>query len=313
MIQNNQIVPRRSLPPAGRQTRQVDSFEQVVDAFLEAKLVANRARNTIVYYQNILGQFQRMHPNWPPTYEKVVNFLIAKKETCSKYTIYKLHKGLTAFLNWCDKFGYLPQNPVDLLDSPRRPHKLPKPATPETIKALFTILDQHAEFGEVMAIRDRALFRLAYDTGARATELATLELENLDLDWGKVLISCAKNDRERSVFFGQKCQTSLQDWLVFHPGGAWLFPNRFRTELQPLTRRGVLNSVKKWSALADVKLTVHQIRHTYATHALRQGIDIGLIQHQMGHTRLETTAIYLGVDDEMRRQAHQSGVLGDKL
>lgn len=285
--------------------------------FIQDKQAIGRSHNTIVYYQSILNQFYKFFPGWPPTYQIIVLFLNHKRETCNETSLYKYHKGLKSFLNWCEKHGQLADNPMHRMDNPTKPGNLPRPASAETIQALFKTLEHHAQFGDKMALRDRALFRLAYDTGCRATELASIKLSALDLTTGGVLIKEGKGKKDRTVYFGLKCKLSLRYWLNNgHPGGVWLFPSRLRVEIKPITRRAVLYSVKKWAKIAGVDgdlTTAHQIRHTYATHALRQGIDLGLIQHQMGHTRLSTTAIYLAVEDTQRRKAHQSGVLGDRL
>ena len=60
-------------------------------------------------------------------------------------------------------------------------------------------------------------------------------------------------------------------------------------------------------------MTVHRVRHSYATHSLRWGIDLGHIQHQLGHSDIKTTAIYLAIEDMDRRRAHREMAPGDAV
>ncbi|NJN96209.1 MAG: tyrosine-type recombinase/integrase [Anaerolineales bacterium] len=212
-------------------------------------------------------------------------------------------------MNWCEREELLEKNPLKRVDSPKNPRLLPKAIPQETMRRLFTAIESHL-VGDDLAMRDRALFRLAYDTGARVSELARLQLADLDMEFQEILIRRGKGSKDRKVYFGRKCKLALQAWLEQHPGGVRLFVNVLGNSL---TRTGIYQILQKWCAIADIKMTVHQIRHSYATHALRRGIDLGHIQHQLGHSDIATTAIYLSVDDEARRLAHQNKAPGDVI
>lgn len=280
-------------------------FNQYAENFVQAKFAVGRKQSTLSFYRRTLADFERFVPCWPPTVENLRDFLGYKRSYCKEVTVNSVYVGVRSFLNWCEreKLFNEDENPLNRLDKPRNRRRLPKPVSVETMKKLFTTIERTP--GD-LANRDLAMFRLAYDTGARVTELANLL--RTDLDVGGIMIRDGKGGNDRKVYFGRKCHKTLAAWLDIHPGDKHLFLNRLG---EPLTRSGIYQALQKYCRLARIKMTVHQIRHSYATHAIRRGIDLGHVQNQMGHADISTTAIYLAVEDEERRQAHWNRSPGD--
>jgi integrase/recombinase XerD len=292
----------------------MDTTKKYISDFIDAKLAMGRQESTIEYYRNQLDQFAPFVDEWPPTISHIRAFLLHKRKTCNEVSVNTAFKAVQSFLNWCEFERLLTHNPVYKTDRSSRHQPLPKPATQEAMARFIHVIESYAHDGDRFAIRDLALFRLAYDTGCRASELSQMELDDLDLHYGSVFVRNAKGQKDRVVYFAQKATEALMDWLVIHPECEWLFPNRYRARPQPLGRRGMLHAVKKWSSLAKIrKMTVHRIRHSYATHSLRRGIDLGHIQHQLGHSDIKTTAIYLAIEDSDRRRAHRENSPGDAI
>ena len=216
---------------------------------------------------------------------------------------------LTLFLNWCHRRGFLKENPLSQLDRPKKVKTTPKPASRQSIRLLFQAIEAVAATGDTWAIRDRALFRLAYDIGVRASELCTMARADLDLAADAVYIT-RKGGGKQFVFFGPKAREALREWVLIHPTGEWLFVNQHWGKLN---RRRVWNVLQQWCRAAGVRMSVHQLRHSHATHALRRGVDIRLVQAQMGHSSITTTALYLGADDEDRQEAYGRLAPGEDL
>ncbi|GIK42346.1 MAG: tyrosine recombinase XerC [Chloroflexota bacterium] len=277
-----------------------------ISTFIQAKHAAGRLESTLAYYEDVLGEFKQF-AEWPPTPAHVRAYLSHKRENCSEATLDSVFHGVRAFLNWCDQQELLPQNPLDRLDRPKKPRRLPKAVSVETMRRLFKSIRDHLKSDD-LATRDHALFRLAYDTGARASELAGLLLVDLELEDNSILIRGGKGRQDRKVYFGPKCVRTLQAWLELHPGGRRLFLNVLGN---PLTRNGIYQALQKWCDRAAIQMTVHQIRHSYATHSIRRGIELDIIQRQMGHADITTTAIYLAVEDAERRAAYRLKAPGD--
>lgn len=290
-----------------------NSITSYVAAFIFSRKATGRADSTIIFYTQMLDQFAKFVPVWPPTPYDVNAFLMHKRQTVSKVAVNTAWRAISAFLNWCEWQGYLTENPLRRVDRPRRVKPLPKAASPGTIAKLFETIAEHATDGDVLAIRDYAMFRMCYDTGCRATELGGLLTSDLELTFNALTVRDGKGGKDRPVYFGAKCADALVKWLNMHPGGEWLFPSRLRVELHPLTRKGVYQALQRWCRLAGVRLTVHQLRHSYATHALRNGIDLGHVSRQLGHSSITTTAIYLASDDPHRQRAHLDNAPGDNI
>jgi site-specific recombinase XerD len=289
---------------------------QYIEQFLAAKRAAGRSESTLSTYQNVLLQFALFVPQWPPTVANLQTFLLYKQQTTSKTTTHTAYKHVSAFLLWCERQEFLESNPLDRLDRPKPAKKLPRPAPVEELQALFAAIEAHAHgagAGQTEAIRDLALFRLAYDTGARVSELAGLSLADLNLARQEALIRNGKGDKDRVVYFGQKTGQALTAWLKIRPACLPLFIGRTRKTIRPMTRGGIYKALQNWASLAGIRITVHQLRHSYATHALRRGIDIEHIQLQLGHSDIRTTLIYTLIEDDDRRLAHLAHAPGDAI
>lgn len=284
-----------------------------ITAFLKSREAIGCKQTTLTHYTRVLGEYGQVAPSWPPKVEEMEDFLVKKRATCKEMTVYSMFLQLKAFFNWCELRGLISDNPVRLVGGkPRKPKILPKVIHFKKIKAFFDVLQQAASTGESLPVRDYALFRLAYDTGARISELSRMQLDDLDLEEGSLMIRGSKSG-DRMVYFGPGCERELRRWLSIHPGGDWLFTSRSPGEAGRLTRNGIYQAMRRWADAAGVNMTVHRIRHSYATHSLRQGIDLGYISAQLGHSDIATTAIYLACDDEGRQEAHRVKAPGERL
>jgi site-specific recombinase XerD len=281
-----------------------------IAAFLESRRASGKAENTLRFYAGVLGEFSEFVSDWPPTPEEIEAYLLHKRATVSEISVHTDWKALSAFLNWCERRGHLVDNPLSQVDRPRRQPSLPKAAPKATLRALFNEMATAAMGGDRLAIRDQAMFRLCYSTGLRASELARLRKDDLELEYNGLMVRDGKGGKDRAVYYANKASEALAAWLAIRPGGGWVFLSRTRRQM---TRGGIYKSLQRWCQAAGVKLTVHQLRHCYATHALRAGIDLEHVQRQLGHSSITTTAIYLAADDPKRRRAHLRRGPGDDV
>jgi len=288
----------------------------VIDQFVYAKRVSGRKPGTLKQYRHILGDFSRNVPHWPVEVDHVRRYFEYKLDVCgvNGTTLNTIYKHLQAFFVWAVREEIIEKNPMDRVDEPRRPKRLPRAVSIEDMRALIATVSEAAAEGDPMTVRDEALLRLAYETGLRSTELGGLLFDDLDINYNTVIVRQGKGEKDRAVFFGKKCQQAIKRWLELRPmESQYLFPNRIRTEDQPLTRRGVAHACRRWAREAGVSITPHQIRHSYATHAIRAGIDLRHISHQLGHCDISVTSIYLNIDDPDRREVHIEKSVGDLL
>ncbi|MGP8050522.1 MAG: site-specific tyrosine recombinase XerD [Desulfobaccales bacterium] len=196
-------------------------------------------------------------------------------------------------------------NPVELLDSPRLPRRLPKVLTEGEVVALLAGPDPATPKGQ----RDAALLELLYATGLRVSELVGLTLKQLDLRRG-VVRPMGKGSKERVVPMVAKAVEKLELYLaqgrprlLKGRQSQHLFVNRFGG---PLTRQGFWKILKDYASKQGLAgLSPHTLRHSMATHLLSRGANLRVLQLLLGHADLATTQIYTHVDAARLKKAHQ--------
>jgi integrase/recombinase XerC len=201
-------------------------------------------------------------------------------------------RGLFRFLV---REGIVPINVARLVRTPKAPKKLPEVMTPEQTNRLLD--DVSAERLErPYPARDRAIFELLYGCGLRVSELAGLNLEDIDRAeaWLRVR---GKGRKERQVPLPSKAADALERYLAERPvvrDQPAVFLNHHRNRI---TTRGLHGIVRLYatSLSGDPSIHPHSFRHAYATHLLSDGADLRAIQELLGHARLSTTQKYTQV------------------
>ena len=157
-------------------------------------------------------------------------------------------------------------------------------------------------------LRDKAMLEVLYATGVRASELAGLKRSNLNLDIG-YLRCIGKGNRERIIPLGKVAIAAVQRYLEgLRPKLEKPFSDDFlllsRTG-RAMTRIEIWRLVKKYAARAGMprNLTVHTLRHCFATHLLSGGADLRSVQEMLGHVDISTTQIYSRLNLEPVRLA----------
>ncbi|MFB3825750.1 MAG: tyrosine-type recombinase/integrase [Bryobacteraceae bacterium] len=208
--------------------------------------------------------------------------------------------------------GVIENNPARLVRTPKAPKRLPAVMSAEQMNEL---LDGVAagKLERPYPARDRAIFELLYGCGLRVSELAGLNLGDLDRTerWLRVR---GKGRKERQVPYGAKASEALERYLSerpVRPGEPAVFLNHRGTRLSD---RGVRGIVKLYalSLAGDPDLHPHSFRHAFATHLLSDGADLRAIQELLGHARLSTTQKYtalsladlMSVYDKAHPKAH---------
>ena len=201
--------------------------------------------------------------------------------------------------------GDAPQNPADLMPSPRRGTRLPRVLGPEALAALLERIPASGP----LEVRDRAMFELAYACGLRAEEIVNLDLDAPDFD-SETLRVTGKGSVTRIVPMGEPAQRALERYLqVARPA---LSANRSERALF-LSRRGrrlspsdVRRRLDRWVREAAVAghLSPHTLRHSFATHLLEGGADLRSIQELLGHASVSTTQVYTRVEPQRLRREY---------
>ncbi len=210
-------------------------------------------------------------------------------------TIRRKLAAVRGFFRFLLREGLVNKNVARLVRTPKAPQKLPEVLTPDQVNGL---LDGVAagKLERPHPARDRAIFELLYGCGLRVSELAGLNLEDLDRTerWLRVR---GKGRKQRQVPLPGKAAEALERYLSERPvvrDEPAVFLNHRRTRL---TDQGIRVIVKFYATLVngDPSIHPHSFRHAYATHLLADGADLRAIQELLGHARLSTTQKYTQV------------------
>jgi len=175
----------------------------------------------------------------------------------------------------------------------RRPHRLPVILSPEEVARLLDAAP---------GLKSRAALSLAYGAGLRASEVVSLKVSDIDSRRQVIRVEQGKGRKDRYAMLPLDLLELLRSWWraghehgVMLPGG-WLFPGQ--NPVNHLTTRQLsrIFHAAKDAAEIDKRVSLHTLRHCFATHLLEQKVDIRVIQVLLGHKKLETTAHYSQVD-----------------
>jgi site-specific recombinase XerD len=203
--------------------------------------------------------------------------------------------------------GNIAQNPADLVSSPRRPVRLPRVLSAREAARLLDGIPAVA--GGPLAIRDRALFELAYSCGLRAEELVSLRTGDIDHDAEQLRVE-GKGRKTRFLPVGEPALAAVRLYLerarpaLSAQGGSGQALFLSKTG-RPLGTSDVRRRLRTWTARVGVAgVSPHALRHSFATHLLDGGADLRSIQELLGHASVSSTQIYTRVESARLKNAY---------
>ena len=217
-----------------------------------------------------------------------------------KSTVARKLATLRSFYKFLVRRGYLTNNPVAPIRTPKQDKRLPKCLEVDQIEKLLANPDTTTLLGA----RDRAMLETLYSTGMRVSELIALDITDVDLSSNVVRVA-GKGKKRRVIPLGPGAVQTILHFLDLRrndPRSASfdtdaLFINKHG---QRLSTRSVRRKLDKYLLEAGLDLSVspHTLRHSFATHMLRRGADLRSVQEMLGHQSLSTTQIYTHLTGE---------------
>jgi site-specific recombinase XerD len=177
----------------------------------------------------------------------------------------------------------------------REPQKIPLVMSPDETRRLLAVADN---------LKVRTLLGLGYGCGLRAGEVVRLKVKHIDRAQKIIRVEQSKGRKDRNVMLSPETFDLLRQWWKVRPSRQdattplqerWLFPGR--RPGKPMTTRQLSRLFHEAADAAGIKkrVTLHALRHSFATHLLERGTDIRIIQALLGHEKLDTTARYTRV------------------
>ena len=204
---------------------------------------------------------------------------------------------IKSFFNYLIFEGHLKESPVSNIEAPKIERKLPKVLTLDQINQLIKSVDLNHQFGQ----RNKTIIEVLYGTGIRVSELINLKLSNIFFEENIIKVT-GKGNKERFVPLGKKASDEIKSYLkdrdklkIDSKFSDLLFLNRYG---RGLTRSMIFKIINDTSVNIglDKKISPHTLRHSYATHLIKNGADLRTIQLMLGHESIITTEIYTHLD-----------------
>ena len=226
-------------------------------------------------------------------------FLIRQKQRgLADQTVFHYASAARAFFYYLEDEEWLPINPMRKVKMPRVARQMLPSFTPEEVKKLLDACRCH---------RDRAMVLCLVDTGCRAAEFVALNVGDVNIDNGTVMVLQGKGRKPRVTFLGAKARRALLKHLVERKGAEaddplWISSN---TKMR-LTHHGLRLALKRIGERAGVvHANPHTFRRTCALWSLRAGMNIYALQQIMGHADLSAMLRYLALVENDLAYAHK--------
>lgn len=257
------------------------------------------------YSENTVLSYEKDLKNFIEYYKKDIKY--AKKSDIGKY-IFSLNRlssrsishylsSLKTFYNFLIIKNIITINPTINIERPKIKKKLPEYLTLEEVTLLLEIPLKNA-----YAARNKAILELLYSSGLRISELVEMQFSNLDIEMCIVKIM-GKGNKERIVPLGDYAIIAIKDYLdnyyykLNKKNSTYLFLN---SRGDKISRQFIFKIIKLECQKKGIRKNVspHTLRHTFATHLLKNGADLRIIQELLGHENLTTTQIYTHLSND---------------
>ena len=230
--------------------------------------------------------------------ETIQQFVYAIAKKVNPRSQARTISGLRSFFDYLIFEDYRTTNPTDLIEAPKIGRKLPDTLSEDEINELISSVDLSHPQGE----RNRTILETMYSCGLRVSELITLKISDLFFEEGFIRV-IGKGNKQRFV----PIHYNAQKYIL-------IYVNEIRSHLKPikgfedtlflnrrgkgLTRQMIFTILKDLSIKINLnkKISPHTLRHSFATHLLKNGADLRAIQQMLGHESITTTEVYVHLD-----------------
>ncbi len=283
----------------------------------------NDSAHTVKAYGRDLAMFQefcdRHHGdaaswNWATVDRLAVRGFMGDlaRRGLAKRSIARAISALRSFYQFLNNHYTVDVNPAASVRIPKQEKRLPAVLDRAQVDLMFEYAHTLAESGAFGPTRDLAILELFYATGVRLSELAGLNVSDVDLVSDQVKAR-GKGKKERIVPLGSYAARALRQYYELreerlqHTKGGDQRAVFLSARAKRLSPRGIQLIVKRWLGTLDENsgFRVHSLRHSFATHLLDAGADLRSVQELLGHASLSTTQVYTHTSVERLKKVYQ--------
>jgi integrase/recombinase XerD len=294
--------------------KNINLIEKYIEFIFAQK---NLAKNTVISYKNDLSEFAKFigHNDFldltVDQFKKYVGYL--SKNFSSSSHCRKLSSVKNFFL-YLYELKLVKNTPMDFIDFPKLPKKIPKFLTESEVNDLIEKSYKDQTF---KGLRTSLLIEILYATGIRVSELVSISLGDISDDYSSIIIKGKGGDQRIVPLFG-KVKTVLEKYINFlnqfkeQTQSLFLFPSNSKSG--HLTRNRFFQILKKLGKEIHLdlkRISPHVLRHSFASHLLSRGVDLRIIQESLGHKDISTTQIYTHIQPNKLRKILEKRVYVD--
>lgn len=284
-------------------------MNKMIDEYITyITLTKKLSDNTIESYTNSLNLFKRFINKdlYKVNDKDIERYLSHLNNTHSNSSVNHTITVLNEFYKFLFRKNYIDKNPMEYFSSRKSSKRLPKYLTVEEVDKLLNI-----SLNDKFNYRNKAMFELMYATGARVSEILSLEVGNIDFYNCKVLIK-GKGAKERILPISDIALKYLKIYIEKYRNSFFPKKKKINNYLflnnhgEKLSRVAFLKIIKKEALKKDIKKDVspHILRHSFATHLIENGADIRSVQLLLGHENITTTEIYTHLSNDFVKKSY---------
>ena len=240
------------------------------------------SRRTIQAYRSAVAQFLHIYPDPSPNIHHIQRYLLLMSEKNYAAQTINLHAHAITFF-YREALGFR----TEKLNIPRskRPKRLPVVLTREEVERLMDAVRNE---------KHKLMLKTLYSSGLRLSEVLKLKVEDINRDEGLLHIKNGKGGKDRMTVLSERLSDELGRYIGMKMGSEWLFESE---RSGPLSARSIQLVFGRAIQKAGIhkRVTVHSLRHSFATHMLESGVHLRQIQSMLGHSDIRTTQIYTHV------------------
>lgn len=267
---------------------QAECFRLYTQAIALKRYSYNTLKNYKAEFQRFMRHFGDRHPN------------TLTEADIKDYLLTIVQKGLSestqnTVIN-AIKFWY-----EQVEGGPRKVYRIPRPKMPEPLPKVLSKAEVQAIIAATNNNKHKCMLMLAYSAGLRVGEVVAIQPTHIDAKRGILRIRGGKGKKDRETLLSARLLELLRACFREYRPTTWLFEGQ--TPGEPYSVRSLQEVIKQAAAKAGITrpVTMHMLRHSFATHLLEAGTDIRIIQDLLGHSDIKTTQIYTHVSSQHKQ------------
>lgn len=270
----------------------------LVKNFLGTKKMSGLTEKTIKQYGEVIGRMlKEIGKPVPEITTNDLRYHFAKWQIdrgVSGTTLNNMRRVYSSFFTWLENEEYIDRSPMRRIQNFKTPKKQVSPFTEKEMEQLYSACD---------SLRDLALLHFLYSSGARITECANTNINDLDLKRGEFIIRKGKGNKERKAYLSEVAMLWIGQYLNTRTDDN---PALWVGKRGRLTVRGLEAIIAKIGDKAGVENAhPHRFRHTLASDMVKRNAPVHLVQQILGHEGIDTTMVYVAFANDEAKNAHR--------